>query len=257
MDLDAYLARIGYVGPRAPTIETLRAMHRAHAFSVPFETLDIHLGRHLDAEEGPAFEKVIGRHRGGWCHELNGLWVRALRQLGFEADLLAASVDNPNRPIPFGHETVLVHLAEPWLSDVGFGGRMAEPLRLVEGAVQQVGGREYILSRDGERWWLECQEPATSPMKYYFTLQPRDFAEFHEPAAWQQSAPESHFTHRPIASLATPTGRVSLLGNVLTEVSGGQRTDTLLNSEAALDEVLAQRFGLYLSEHTWHNFPWA
>jgi N-hydroxyarylamine O-acetyltransferase len=66
MDLDAYFARIGYTGPRAPTLETLRAMHRAHAFSVPFETLDIHLGRRVDADERRACEKVVGCRRGGW-----------------------------------------------------------------------------------------------------------------------------------------------------------------------------------------------
>src|SRR5690348_9809799 len=40
MNVPAYLARIGYSGPVTPTAEVLRALHRAHMLSVPFENLD-------------------------------------------------------------------------------------------------------------------------------------------------------------------------------------------------------------------------
>src|SRR6185437_14996034 len=44
VDIDAYLARIGYAGSRAPTGETLAQLQQAHMLAVPFENLDIALG---------------------------------------------------------------------------------------------------------------------------------------------------------------------------------------------------------------------
>ena len=52
MDVDEYLERIAYTGPLDPTRRDARGLHRAHMLAVPFENLDIHLGRRnvLDAE---------------------------------------------------------------------------------------------------------------------------------------------------------------------------------------------------------------
>ncbi|MGL6249636.1 MAG: arylamine N-acetyltransferase family protein, partial [Billgrantia desiderata] len=41
LDLDAYLARIDYRGPLAPSLETLTALQQAHLAAVPFENLEI------------------------------------------------------------------------------------------------------------------------------------------------------------------------------------------------------------------------
>ncbi len=45
MDIEAYLRRIQYDGPRDPSPTTLRGLHRQHLFTVPFENLDIPLGK--------------------------------------------------------------------------------------------------------------------------------------------------------------------------------------------------------------------
>ena len=47
IDVSAYFDRINYRGPTASTAETLRVLHRAHMLKVPFENLDIHLGRRI------------------------------------------------------------------------------------------------------------------------------------------------------------------------------------------------------------------
>jgi N-hydroxyarylamine O-acetyltransferase len=57
----AYLRRIGYQGSLEPDIHTLRAMHRAHSLSVPFENLDIHLGRPIVLNEARLFDKIVTR----------------------------------------------------------------------------------------------------------------------------------------------------------------------------------------------------
>src|SRR5205085_8232372 len=91
--VQAYLDRIGYDGPTEPGLITLTGLQRAHMLSVPFENLDVHLGRRLVLDPAANFEKIVGRRRGGWCFELNGLFGWLLEQLGFDVTLLGSRVD--------------------------------------------------------------------------------------------------------------------------------------------------------------------
>src|SRR5262249_24611720 len=92
LDLDAYLARVGYTGDRAPSLAVLDALHLAHATHVPFENLGILLGRPvlLDLESLQA--KLVRGRRGGYCFEQNALLAAALEALGFAVTRLAARV---------------------------------------------------------------------------------------------------------------------------------------------------------------------
>jgi N-hydroxyarylamine O-acetyltransferase len=45
MDLRAYFDRIGFTGEARPDLATLRALHRAHLLAIPYENLDVQLGR--------------------------------------------------------------------------------------------------------------------------------------------------------------------------------------------------------------------
>jgi N-hydroxyarylamine O-acetyltransferase len=117
--VDSYLNRIGCSGAREPTLDTLRQLHLAHVSSVPFENLDIPR-RPIVLDEAALFAKIVGRRRGGFCYELNGLFAALLRELGFRVTLLSARVPNAEgRPVPeFDHLVLRVDLAEPWLADV-------------------------------------------------------------------------------------------------------------------------------------------
>src|SRR5215213_9521921 len=123
MDVDAYLERIGYRGPPAPTAETLRRLHVAHLLAVPFENLSIHAGEPVVLDDESLFDKVVARRRGGFCYELNGLFAALLRALGFEVEMLSAAVRGSAGKFgpEFDHMTLLVKLGERWLADVGFG----------------------------------------------------------------------------------------------------------------------------------------
>src|SRR5438477_9106660 len=90
--ITAYMRRLGYNGSPAPTIATLRALHRAHMVSIPFENLDISLGRPIILSDEAFFHKIIEKRRGGFCYELNGLFAALLRALGFSVALLSAQV---------------------------------------------------------------------------------------------------------------------------------------------------------------------
>src|SRR5204862_6646887 len=131
--IDKYLSRIAYAGPRDPTPQVLSALHERHLLSVPFENLDIHLGREIVPDERRIVDKVVAERRGGFCYELNGAFAALLRALGFEVDMLSARVpraDGTTSP-EFDHMTLLVRAeGERWLADVGFGECFVHPLRL-------------------------------------------------------------------------------------------------------------------------------
>ena len=97
LDAHAYLERIRcssevYRASLEPSLPLLRTLHAAHMLSVPFENLAIHLGEPIALGEEALYDKIVRRRRGGFCYELNGLFVWLLRQLGFSVTLLSARV---------------------------------------------------------------------------------------------------------------------------------------------------------------------
>jgi N-hydroxyarylamine O-acetyltransferase len=245
MDLDRYLKRIKYDGPTDPSIEALRRLHRAHMVSVPFENLDIHLGRPIFLESEAFYTKIIEHRRGGFCYELNGLFAQLLGGLGFDVTLLSAGVAHKEGGFgpEYDHMALLVRLDEPWLADVGFGDSFLDPVPLVDSRPSQdstgsyrvttEGDYQFLLqSTDGERW---------RPL-YRFTLEARDLAEFNPMATYQQSSPLSSFTQRRICSRATKSGRVTISDMKLTVTYDGNRQERLLSNDEEYRDALARYF---------------
>src|SRR5699024_12704843 len=83
VDLDAYCFRIGYDGPRTPTLTTLRALHERHVATIPFENIDVLLNRGIDIAPAAVDDKLITAGRGGYCYEQNGLFKRVWTTIGF------------------------------------------------------------------------------------------------------------------------------------------------------------------------------
>ena len=118
-DLDAYLHRLRYEGPREPTFETLRSLCELQPACIPFENIDPFLGRPPDLSIDAVQAKLVARRRGGYCYELNLLLRAALLSLGMQVTGLAARVvwmrplDAPLRA----------------RSHTGTEGRLARPIR--------------------------------------------------------------------------------------------------------------------------------
>ncbi len=202
LNVSAYLDRIGYLGQIDPSAETLRGLHLAHMLAVPFENLDIHLGRLIPCDEARFLHKIIDERRGGFCYELNGAFAALLRALGFKVTLLSARVtlpDGSGAGPEFDHLTlrVDVHEDEPWLADVGFGDNFLEPLRLVSKRKQPQAGHVYRLMEERgcvssrianqrsmeETIFVHAAAPPTQGFCRHVPLPP-DFARvpFHSPA---------------------------------------------------------------------------
>ena len=253
MDTRPYLARLGYSGALKPDAETLQGLHIAHMCKVPFENLDIGLGRPIHLSEEALWEKIVIQRRGGFCYELNGLFASLLKQLGFDVTYLNARVYNHQGQlgIDFDHLALFVKVpgqAGRWLADVGFGDSFSEPLDFEEPGEQVQGLRAYRLEQvpEGFVTWQKNYD-RTWERHYFFDLQPHIFPNEYEPAClYHQTSPNSSFTRGSIISRATPDGRVSLEDGWLILTKDGERIRQAIADTAEYNQLLKQYFDITL-----------
>ncbi|MCP4195663.1 MAG: arylamine N-acetyltransferase [Proteobacteria bacterium] len=249
LDVIGYLDRIGYRAQVWPNLVTLRGLHLSHLFTVPFENLDIYLGRDITLDETSWFQKIVQGRRGGFCYELNGLFAALLKALGFSVTVLSARVRTPDGKCnpEFDHMVLLVHLAKRWLVDVGFGESFREPLCLdMEGEQVQSNGT-YRLTSDDAVWQYQTQQQDGSWQPVYcFTLAPRHLDDFAGMCRFHQTSPKSPFTQGALCSLATTNGRMTLTDKLLTVIDDDTRNEEQVPDEATWRSLLSQHFHIRL-----------
>lgn len=251
IDLDAYMARIGYDGPRAPTLETLRALHRLHPAAISFENLDPLLGRPVPIDRASLEDKLVRAGRGGYCFEQNLLFSHVLRALGYRLDEHTARVVW-NRPegvrTQRSHLLLLVHIdGARYLADVGFGGNvLTAPLLLDETAPQQTPHEPYRIVREGGDYIVEFNPRGEWLKLLRFDLSEQIY-EDHVQSNWFVSThPQSIFTKQLMGARAVPGKRYALANNVLTvhHMNGG--SDRRALGAAELRDALADLFDINL-----------
>jgi N-hydroxyarylamine O-acetyltransferase len=229
-----YLDRISYSGSREPTPATLHQLHRAHLFAVPFENLDITLGRKIVCDQDSFLRKIVEQRRGGFCYELNGAFAALLRKLGFKVTLLSARApreDGGYSP-EFDHLALKVDLEETWLADVGFGDSFLDPLRLQIGEEQKQGASKFRILEQSGLLYVERTEPNSIwKRQYCFTLVPRRLDEFAPMCHYHQTSPESPFTRKSLCTKATPYGRITLSDRNLIITRNGTKEERQLTEE--------------------------
>ncbi len=247
-DLDAYFARIGYDGPREPTLEVLKRLHALHPAAIPFENIDVLLERGVDIGLPAIQAKLVSGKRGGYCFEHNGLFGAALDALGFQTEGLLARVlfrlpEGPSRPRT--HKALRVTIdGEAWMADVGFGGCvLTTPLRIAPGA-QSTPQEDFrlVFESDGEMT-LQCLDGEWTNV---YRLSPHPAADIdYELSNWFTSThPKSVFRAVLMAARTTPQARYTLLQNRLTvRPKGGELRREDLDAQA-LAETLRRDFGL-------------
>ncbi len=256
LNLPAYLARIGYKGSLDPTLETLKALHFAHASTIPFENLDILLGRGISLDLADLQAKLVTARRGGYCFEQNALFAAVLESLGFKLRRLAARVQFGATEIrPRTHMSLEVEVEnEPWLADVGFGSSGPRyPIALLRGEPDQHGVWTYRIRSEGEGFVLESQEPAGWVDLYVFTREPQYAVDYVVGNHYTATHPHSPFVQNLIVQKGGLSSRLNLLNGELTEVTPVGATVTSLAEDDGLLDLLADRFGLEFPHGT--RFP--
>jgi len=250
MHIDAYLERIAYAGSVQPDLATLTALHRAHLRTIPYENLDVQLGRPVTIERAPIFEKIVTNKRGGWCYEMNGLFGWALAQLGFRVTRSAGAVMREvNGDASVGNHLVLkVELEEGvYLADVGFGDGPLDPIRVVPGQFVSEGF-DFALSRGDDGWWRLHNHKGGGASSFDFNLAPADEALLAARCDWLQSAPDSVFVQNAVCQRHTADGLTVLRGRVLREITPNGLRDNVIESATDYLSALDETFGLRLPE---------
>jgi N-hydroxyarylamine O-acetyltransferase len=250
MDVDAYLRRIEYDGPRQPSVVTLQNLHRQHLFTVPFENLDIPLGTPIELDLAPIYGKIVTRRRGGFCYELNGLFGELLREMGFQVEMLSARVRREDGGFgpEFDHMLLKVELEDPWLVDVGFGDSFVDPIVFHAGGADQVNGHRYVVLPVGDQWQLLRDDEKGQVPLYAFRDEAYQLSDYQTMCTFHQSSPESHFTKSWICSRATPEGRITLANMRLIVSREGNREEVQLSTPGDVRRCLREYLGVELEE---------
>ncbi len=255
MNLDAYFARVGFKGARAPTLDTLRELHLAHAQSIPFENLNPLLGWRVALDLPSVEEKLVRAGRGGYCFEQNALLATALRELGFTVTGLAARVlwNNPDDAVrPRTHMLLKVDVdGESHIADVGFGGMtLTTPLRLVADVEQSTAHEPYRLVKiDDDNFKLQTRLGDAWKTLYRFDLQPQFEPDYEVSNHYTSTYPTSHFRTMLVAARPVPGGRSALSNNQLAiHHIGAPSERRVLGNVQEVRSVLETVFGLRLPD---------
>lgn len=253
IDVDAYLSRISCSREIKPSLKYLRHLHRNHLYNIPFENLDIHIKQQIILDVDHIFKKVIQHKRGGFCYELNGLFLHLLQQLGFYVKVISARVFAENGMLgdEFDHMALLVYFEDKeWLVDVGFGDLFLAPIEFKVDNVQMDGNKYFkIIETPDQKFILQSStDGLTFKDEYLFSRKERQYIEFVDKCEYHQSSPKSIFTRKMIATKATKTGRITLTNKKLIINSLGEKTEEDILNLDQFQVKLFQHFQIKLKK---------
>lgn len=259
IDIDAYLDRIGYSGDRTPTPEVLKCLQFNHLTRIPFENLDIHLGRPIRLDLASLQVKLVDNRRGGYCFEQNTLFAAVLEQLGFEVTRLSGRVRlGTDRILPRTHMLLNVTFEQTtWLADVGFGGEsLFWPIPLMSGRLFEQHNRTYRLIDDEGPWVLQSLIEGVWSNLYAFTLEPQLDIDYEVASYYTSTHPESRFVHTMTVQSRTPDVRQTLHNRELEVRRNGEpATLRAIEDDDELLDVLARSFDLSFPSGTRFHAP--
>jgi N-hydroxyarylamine O-acetyltransferase len=250
LDVDSYLQRIGYSGPRDATLETLRALQSLHPRAIPFENLDTLAGRPVRLDVRSLERKLVQSRRGGYCFEQNLLFKHALLAFGFDAVALAGRVvwERPDGELRARtHMVLLVSLGERrYVCDVGFGGLTATaPIELMPGVEQPTPHEAFRVVRVAGEHAVEANVRGEWKRLYRFDLQEQLDVDIEVLNHYVMSHAESPMRSRLIAARVAADRRFGLgNGELRIHHLHGAGEQRRIGSVDELKRVLAETFGI-------------
>jgi len=252
LDLDAYLQRIRYDGPTRPTFDALAGLLRAHMSCIPFENLDVLLGRPVRLDLAGLQAKLVRACRGGYCFEHATLFAAVLEKLGFAPVRHAARVIlfAPRTESPRTHMFLTVPLADGiFVVDPGFGALAPRvPVPLIDGAHGRADHEMHWMVRDGQHWLLRAHVDGKTLDAWVSTVEPENAVDFALGNHFTATHPSSPFVNRIMMRALTAGGRVTVMNRDVTVSRANESASTQLADRRALRALLVEHFGFDLPE---------
>jgi N-hydroxyarylamine O-acetyltransferase len=249
LDLDAYFQRVRWSGGRDPTLETLAGLIEAHTALIPFENLDVLLGRTVRLDLDGLQNKIVGARRGGYCFEHAALFAAVLQALGFQVARHAARVVlfGPLAEAKRDHMFMTVAVGDAtYVVDPGFGPYAPRfPVPLTDSSSGQT---THWMQRDGNFWVLHVTRENRQPVAgWASTLEVENPLDFEVSNHYIATHPKSPFVNWIFLSSITPEGRVNVMNRNVTFLRGADESiSTELADRAALRGLLIEHFGFDL-----------
>ena len=250
-DLDAYLGRIEYTGPRTPTYETLAGILAAHVANIPFEVFDVLLGRPIRLDPEGLHAKIVTARRGGHCVEHGTLMCAALHAIGFKP------VRHSGRVLLFAprHESARSHMflsvtidGAAYVVDPGFGlFACALPIP-VNGTPVPISAPTHRLIREGDNWVLCVTRNGGETRAWISTMEEEYPVDFEMIQNYFVTHPASFYAHNVVASAFTKEGFVNIVNEYASVIRPGAAQAVHLADRKALRLFVAQHFGFDLPE---------
>ncbi|MFD7409215.1 arylamine N-acetyltransferase [Streptomyces sp. NPDC059866] len=243
----AYLKRIAADRPDRPDLAALRHLHERHVMSVPFESLDYHLGREIHYKDERIVDKIVHQRRGGACGETNSSFYFLLKALGFTVHVRHGRVWIGGKlRDPYNHLLVTAEIeGARWLVDVGFGKGSRFPILLDSPeaqsdphgvfSVRKVDDRATDVLRDGKPQYRVYDDPTS-------------LSDFDQVIHWYRTSPDSMLLQNMFCSLPLDDGWVVLKNDVLTITRGTEKTTEKLPDDAAVLAAYEKWFGITLEK---------
>ncbi|MGW4112896.1 arylamine N-acetyltransferase family protein [Actinosynnema sp. NPDC004786] len=253
VDVPAFLRRLGVPDAEPPGVAALTRLHRAFVERVPYETVDIQLGRVTSIDPRDSVARVLAG-RGGYCFHLNAAFGELLRALGYRVTRHAGGVQTTPDVEPTISRS---HLAltvrdlpdsdDIWLVDVGLGDGLHSPLPLREGVHRQ-GPFTFELGPSpaapgGRRL---RHDPRGSFFAMHFAPEEVGMEVFADRHVHLSTSPESGFVRTFGVLRADATGRDVLRALTLSRI-GTTTTKTVLDDRRDWFTALADVFGLVVA----------
>ncbi len=247
--VDRLLAHIGVrLDGRPPSPEGLTTLHHALLDRVPYENLEIQLGRPTTIDPAESVRRIL-TGRGGYCYHLNGMLGALLGSLGYDAVPVRAAAPSAGDGSAWGnHLVVLVRFpAGPWLADVGLGDGFRDPVPLVVGVLRQAPFTYRLDHVDGTRWRFH-HDPMASIAGFDLDVPPVELSSFAPLHERLSTSPDSSFVQRLVVQMRRHDHALTLRGCVLTQASALGRAGKDVLDEREWYAVLADEFGLRLPD---------
>jgi len=251
-ELNAYLDRIEWGRDTPPTLDTVGALLQAHMMHIPFENLDVLLGRPVRLDLDGLRDKLVRARRGGYCFEHMTLFAAVLEALGFRPVRHSARVvlRLPRTESPRTHMFLTLAVKdETFVLDPAFGGTAAAlPIPLIECAPSGPGDATHWMVREGGYWIMRHLVGGRHTDGWVSTLEQDYPADFELASHFTATHPSSGFVNHLMLSVLKPDGRIGIIDRDVTVRRGGDIQSFQIADRAALRAILTEHFGFDLPD---------